>query len=218
MFESKNKYFGRKKGKSFARLEQFQKYLVPPSKDFFKQIEKPRVLEIGIGDGEKISIDAKLNSKINYIGCDIFADGVLRAIRNSKENSLKNLVVFHLNIQDILPFIPAKYFDGIRVFFPDPWPKQRHHRRRIINRTLLDTLARLMRDGAELRVATDDQNYLVWILRHLKAHPDFAWTAARSDDWRRRPADWPNTRYEDKNRSGGPGPTFLRYLRCPRWG
>ena len=124
MFESKNKYFGRKKGKSFARLEQFQKYLVPPSKDFFKQIGKPRVLEIGIGDGEKISTDAKLYSKINYIGCDIFADGVLRAIRNSKENSLKNLVVFHLNIQDILPFIPAKYFDGIRVFFPDPWPKK----------------------------------------------------------------------------------------------
>ena len=89
MFESKNKYFGRKKGKSFARLEQFQKYLVPPSKDFFKQIGKPRVLEIGIGDGEKISADAKLYSKINYIGCDIFADGVLRAIRNSKENSLK---------------------------------------------------------------------------------------------------------------------------------
>ena len=97
MFESKNKYFGRKKGKSFARLEQFQKYLVPPSKEFFKQIEKPRVLEIGIGDGEKISADAKLYSKINYIGCDIFADGVLRAIRNSKENSLKNLFVFHLN-------------------------------------------------------------------------------------------------------------------------
>ena len=53
MFESKNKYFGRKKGKSFARLEQFQKFLVPPSKEFFKKIKKPRVLEIGIGDGEK---------------------------------------------------------------------------------------------------------------------------------------------------------------------
>ena len=52
MFESTNKYFGRKKGKSFARLEQFQKYLIPPSKDFFKQIGKLRVLEIGIGDGE----------------------------------------------------------------------------------------------------------------------------------------------------------------------
>ena len=124
MFESKDKYFGRKKGKSFARLEQFQKYLIPPSKEFFKRIKKPRVLEIGIGDGEKLSADAKLHSEINYIGCDIFADGVLRAIRNSKENSLSNLFVFHLNIQDILPFIPVKYFDGIRVFFPTHGLKQ----------------------------------------------------------------------------------------------
>ena len=162
MFESKNKYFGRKKGKSFARLEQFQKYLVPPSKEFFKKIIKPRVLEIGIGDGEKISADAKLYREINYIGCDIFADGVLRAIRNSKENSLQNLFVFHLNIQDILPFIPAKYFDGIRVFFPDPWPKTKHKRRRTFNRELVQSLSSKLKKNGYIHFATDHGDYFLF--------------------------------------------------------
>ena len=72
--------------------------------------------EIGIGDGEKISEDAKNQNNINFIGCDIFADGVLRAIRNSLDNNLKNLLVFHLNIQDILPFIPDNYFRDSSLF------------------------------------------------------------------------------------------------------
>jgi len=90
MFESKNKYFGRKKGKSFVRLEQYSKFLKEPNKRLFNKIKTPRILEIGIGDGEKISEDAKLYSKINFIGSDIFADGVLRAIRNSVDDNLKN--------------------------------------------------------------------------------------------------------------------------------
>ena len=124
-------------------------------------IRKPRVLEIGIGDGEKISADAKLYSKINYIGCDIFADGVLRAIRNSKENSLKNLFVFHLNIQDILPFISAKYFDGIRVFFPDPWPKTKHKRRRTFNNELVQTLSSKLKKNGFIHFATDHGDYFL---------------------------------------------------------
>ena len=85
-----------------------------------------------------------------------------------------------------------------------------------MNPDVLDTLARVLRDGAELRLATDDQDYLVWMLRHMEAHPAFEWLAESADDWRVRPADWPDTRYESKNRSGGPGPTFLRYRRVPR--
>ena len=98
MFESKNKYYGRKKGKSFIRLEHLQSRLKLPTKSIFDKIHSPRVLEIGIGDGEKISEDAKVQNNINFIGCDIFADGVLRAIRNSLDNNLKNLLVFHLSL------------------------------------------------------------------------------------------------------------------------
>jgi tRNA (guanine-N7-)-methyltransferase len=104
------------------------------------------------------------------------------------------------------------------ILFPDPWPKLRHHRRRIVNPDMLDELARVMIDGAELRLATDDQSYLVWILRHLHGHAAFEWLAEGASDWNTRPVDWPDTRYESKNRSGGPGPTFLRYRRRPRSG
>ena len=140
MFESKNKYFGRKKGKSFSRLKYLQEKLTSPSEGLFKKIKNPRVLEIGIGDGEKISKEARDHLDINFIGCDIFADGVLRAIRNSIDYKLKNLQVFHLNIQDILPHIPKNYLQGVRVYFPDPWPKARHKKRRTFNRELFENL------------------------------------------------------------------------------
>ena len=117
IFRSKNKYFGRKKGKSFSRLEHLQKKLTSPSVNLFNKIKNPRVLEIGIGDGEKISEDARNQSDINFIGCDIFADGVLRAIRNSIDYNLNNLLVFHLNIQEIIPHIPENYLQGIRIYF-----------------------------------------------------------------------------------------------------
>ena len=99
------------------------------------------------------------------------------------------------------------------ILFPDPWPKARHRHRRIVARPLLDRLARTMREGAELRLATDHVDYLDWMLERLTAHPAFVWTASCADDWRLRPPDWPETRYESKARSAGVKSTYLRFLR-----
>ncbi len=168
MFESKNKYFGRKKGKSFVRLEQYSKFLKEPNKRLFNKIKTPRILEIGIGDGEKISEDAKLYSKINFIGCDIFADGVLRAIRNSVDDNLKNLQVFHLNIQDLLPFIPNNYLQEIRIYFPDPWPKNKHKKRRTVNQPLVKDLTKKLKKNGFVRFATDHGDYFIEALALMK--------------------------------------------------
>jgi tRNA (guanine-N7-)-methyltransferase len=81
---------------------------------------------------------------------------------------------------------------------------------------MLDQLANGMADGAELRLATDDADYMASMLRIGLAHSAFEWLARRPDDWRCRPDDWPATRYEQKNRSGGQGPIFLRFRRRPR--
>jgi tRNA (guanine-N7-)-methyltransferase len=97
------------------------------------------------------------------------------------------------------------------VLFPDPWPKTRHHKRRFVQRDTLDVLARLMKPGAELRLATDDPSYLPWMLEHACNHRAFEWLAERPADWRARPADWPPTRYEQKKIAGKP--TFLRLRR-----
>ena len=168
MFESKNKYFGRKKGKSFVRLEQYSKFLKEPNKRLFNKIKTPRILEIGIGDGEKISEDAKLYSKIYFIGCDIFADGVLRAIRNSVDDNLKNLQVFHLNIQDLLPFIPNNYLQEIRIYFPDPWPKNKHKKRRTVNQPLVKDLTKKLKKNGFVRFATDHGDYFIEVLALMK--------------------------------------------------
>ena len=102
---------------------------------------------------------------------------------------------------------------AVNLFFPDPWPKARHHARRIVSAETLDQLAHAMPAGAELRLASDDADYIAWMLRVALDHPDFEWLAQGPDDWRSRPGDWPATRYEEKNRSGGSGPVFLRFRR-----
>ena len=112
--------------------------------------------------------------------------------------------------------VPPRSVGRVFILFPDPWPKARHHKRRLVAPAILDRLAAIMTDGAELRLATDDPSYLGWMLEHTTAHPAFAWTARRADDWRRRPDDWPPTRYETKARDAGRAPAFLRFVRRPR--
>jgi tRNA (guanine-N7-)-methyltransferase len=114
--------------------------------------------------------------------------------------------------------LPAASLGRVFILFPDPWPKQRHKKRRIVSTETLDALARAMADGAELRLATDDADYLRWMLERATAHPDFVWLARGPSDWRERPADWPATRYEEKARAAGRRPFFLRFGRRPRAG
>ncbi|MDE3117125.1 MAG: tRNA (guanosine(46)-N7)-methyltransferase TrmB, partial [Pseudomonadota bacterium] len=113
--------------------------------------------------------------------------------------------------RDIIEALPASSLGKVMILFPDPWPKTRHHKRRFIQSAMLDALARVMKPGAELRFATDDPGYLVWALERLVAHPQFAWTATRADDWRKRPAAWPQTRYEAKAIKGVP--SYFSFVR-----
>ena len=197
MFESKDKYFGRKKGKSFARLEKFQQYLVHPNTTLFKNIKSPRLLEIGIGDGEKISADAVAQKQNNFIGCDIFADGVLRAIRNSKEKNLKNLFSFHLNIQDLLPHIPKNYLSGVRVFFPDPWPKNKHKKRRTFNQSLLIDLVPKIKKKGFLHFATDHADYFLEALILVKKF-NFSLPQFTPETWKYNEINALDTKFEKK--------------------
>jgi tRNA (guanine-N7-)-methyltransferase len=175
-------------------------------------------LEIGFGAGEHLAWQAAQNPEIGMIGAEPFLNGVARLLAEIQEQDLTNIRVLPDDVRPVLARFDATSLSRVFILFPDPWPKLRHHRRRIVNPDMLDELARVMIDGAELRLATDDQSYLVWILRHLHDHAAFEWLAEGASDWNTRPVDWPDTRYESKNRSGGPGPTFLRYRRRPRSG
>ena len=106
---------------------------------------------------------------------------------------------------------PDRSVARVFLLFPDPWPKSRHAERRFVGPANLESLARIMTAGAELRVATDDPTYLAWTLEHLPAHPDFRWHAGAEAARHHRPADWPATRYEQKALREGrpPGTTTL---------
>jgi len=170
-------------------------------------------LEIGFGAGEHLAAQAAQHPEINFIGSEVFENGVARLLSEIENQCLGNIRIYPDDARQLLDHLPAKSLGRVFILFPDPWPKQRHHKRRLISPGTLDRLAELMPAGAELRLATDDRDYLVWMLEHVTAHPAFAWLARRPADWRQRPDDWPPTRYEQKALTAGRTPSFLRFIR-----
>ncbi len=172
--------------------------------------------EIGFGNGEHLIWQAQHYSDVGFIGAEPFLNGVARLLSYIAESNIDNIRIASDDVRPMLDRLPAASIGRVFILFPDPWPKTRHHKRRLVTDKTLDRLADIMADGAELRLATDDTDYAASILRLGLAHRAFEWLARRPDDWRRRPEDWPATRYEQKNRSGGQGPVFLRFRRCLR--
>lgn len=170
-------------------------------------------LEIGFGAGEHLAGQAARHPAVGFIGAEPFVNGVARLLAQIEERGLGNVRILADDVRPLLAALPPGCLGRVFILFPDPWPKTRHHQRRIVNRGVLDQLAAAMRPGAELRLATDDGGYLRWMLRELLAHPAFEWTARSAADWRQRPADGVETRYERKNRSGGFGPVYLGFRR-----
>lgn len=175
-------------------------------------------LEIGFGGGEHLLWQAAQNPHVGFLGAEYFLNGVARLLRETERQSLQNLSLHHGDARDLLDALPAGSIGRAFILFPDPWPKTRHHKRRLIQPAMLDRLAELLEDEAELRLATDDPLYLGWMLECLGRHPDFHWLAEGPRDWRQRPADWPETRYEKKALAAGRQPAYLRWRRCPRAG
>jgi tRNA (guanine-N7-)-methyltransferase len=177
----------------------------PPSREIW--------LEIGFGSGEHLASQAAANPEIGLIGSEVFENGVARLLGEIERRRLVNIRLFVDDARRLLVALAPATIARIFILFPDPWPKARHHKRRIVSRDTLDQLARVMCVGAELRLATDDPGYCGWMLERLTGHPEFEWLARRPDDWRRRPDDWPATRYEEKALAAGRAPFFLRARR-----
>ncbi len=174
----------------------------------------PRLwLEIGFGGGEHLCAQAAAHPDICLIGCEPFMNGVVSALQQIRHDGLTNIRLHADDARPLMDRLPAGSVERVFILFPDPWPKARHNKRRFIQRDNLDRVARLLPPGGELRIASDHMDYVRWILREMAWHPAFEWQVEGPDDWRRRPADWPETRYERKARAEGIEPVFLRYRR-----
>ncbi len=170
-------------------------------------------LEIGFGGGEHLAEQAEQHPEIGFIGCEVFENGVVKLLGEVERRGLRNVRVYADDVRPMLAALAPRSIGRVFMLFPDPWPKSRHHRRRLVAPATLDRLAEVMIEGAELRLATDDPSYLSWMLEHVTDRSEFTWLARRPADWRERPADWPATRYEEKARKAGRAPTFLRFKR-----
>ena len=170
-------------------------------------------LEIGFGGGEHMLAQAAANPQVQIIGAEPFINGVAKLLAAIARTGVGNVSVTDRDAREVMDVLPAGSIGRVFLLYPDPWPKSRHHKRRFVNPAQLDQLARVMAAGAELRIATDIEDYVRHSLEHLARDPRFEWTAERPDDWRRPWPGWPGTRYEAKALREGRRPNYLTFRR-----
>ena len=172
-------------------------------------------MEIGFGGGEHLAAQAQAHPGVGIIGCEPFLNGVAKLLSLLDEHKSQNVRIYADDARDIFPDVADGALDRVFILFPDPWPKVKHHKRRLIQTPLLDDLARMLKDGGEFRFASDHMGYVRWVLGFALKHPDFEWMAEGPRDWRDPPDDWTRTRYEQKALAGDTM-VYLRFRRKPR--
>lgn len=170
-------------------------------------------LEIGFGGAEHLLWQAARHPDIGLIGSEPFVNGVAKALAGIEAQGLDNIRLHDDDARDVLDWLPDGALGRVFLLHPDPWPKKRHWKRRFINADNVARLARVMRPGGELRIASDIADHTDWILRHLTARTGFSWTARRPADWRLPPPDWPATRYGQKAEAAGRACAYLSFRR-----
>lgn len=170
-------------------------------------------LEIGFGGAEHLLWQARANPGIGIIGAEPFEEGVVKALHGIEATGASNVRLHADDVRPLLAWLPPACLARAFVLFPDPWPKKRHAKRRLVGPNLLAALARVIRSGGELRLGTDIAAYAGEMLLAVRHQGSFAWQAQCPADWRLRPDDWPETRYERKAGREGRKPYFFSLKR-----
>lgn len=169
-------------------------------------------LEIGFGGGEHLAGQAERHPDVGIIGAEPFIDGVAKLLTAIDEKGLSNVRLRRGDARDLVAQFVDASFERVFILFPDPWPKTRHRKRRLVQSEFVSELARIMKPGARLRFATDWADYANRALADVLRDGRFAWKAERADDWRVAPAEHVTTRYQEK-RLGDCAPVFLDFVR-----
>ncbi|MDF2366988.1 tRNA (guanosine(46)-N(7))-methyltransferase TrmB [Sneathiella sp.] len=170
-------------------------------------------LEIGFGSGEHLAWQANANPDIGFIGCEPYINGVATLLGKLEENDAENVRLHNDAAELLIEKLPDASIERSFILFPDPWPKSGHKKRRFVSKENIDTLARVIKPGGELRIGTDHEDYGAWILWHMLQSDKFIWISEKPEDWRERGSDWPPTRYEMKAVEKGLRPVYYRFRR-----
>jgi len=178
--------------------------------------DRPLHLEIGFGAGEHLAYRADLLPDHGFIGCEPFLNGVAVALTHIRDRALANVRLDMGDALDVLRRIPDGALSFVYLLHPDPWPKNRHAKRRMINDGPLDLIAAKLKPGGEFRIATDHPVYLNHALMVMQRYRHkFSWLVEKPGDWLTYPGGWPETRYAAKARREGRTPHQFRYRRAP---
>jgi tRNA (guanine-N7-)-methyltransferase len=176
-------------------------------------------VEVGFGSGEHALAQIDARPDIGLIAGEVFENGICsllsRLVPEGREADAAlpaNLRLWPNDTRTLLRMLPDNSLDRLFLLFPDPWPKARHAKRRFVHPALLPVLARVLKTGAEWRVATDDPTYQGWVTDVMEAQDLFTTRSAASV----RPADWPPTRYEAKALAAGRQPLYWSFIRRQR--
>jgi tRNA (guanine-N7-)-methyltransferase len=169
-------------------------------------------LEIGFGGGEHLAGQAERHADVGFIGAEPFVDGVAKLLTALDERKLTSVKVRRGDARDLVATFADSSVDRAFILFPDPWPKTRHRKRRLVQAEFVKELARVLKPGAQLRFATDWADYASRALADVLRDGRFVWGAECADDWRVAPADHVTTRYQEK-RLGDCAPVFLDFVR-----
>ena len=226
MPERHDSIYGRRKGKALRPgqaklLAQLLPVLridtaLPPPDPLFGLFAVPVtgiVLEIGFGGGERLIHEAATTPQSGFIGVEVFQAGLAKAVRGIEKTGLANIRLWDGDAGPLLDWLPAGSLARIDLYYPDPWPKRRHWKRRFVNAANLRRIARVLVSGGTFRFASDIAAYVDWTLQHVRRQPALTWTAETADDWRRPWPAWPGTRYEAKAIGKGRQPAYLTFCK-----
>ena len=173
--------------------------------------QAPTVLEIGFGMGETTQKIAQARPDDNFLGVEVFNAGVGSLLRRIEESNLQNLrIIQHDAVEVVRDMVPPDSLAGVHVYFPDPWPKKRHHKRRLLQPPFVSLLASRIAPGGYLHCATDWQDYAVQMLEVLNAEPLLRNTVT---DYAPRPDYRPQTKFETRGLRLGHGVWDLIFRR-----
>lgn len=221
-------FFGRRQGKPLRDGQVNRKETLLPEliidleepsplsieKLFLTQVQNVR-LEIGFGGGEHLLHEMDRFPQTGFIGVEPFVNGMAKLLfgLSDRPDRQSHLRLYDDDATRLLDWLPQASLDGIDLFYPDPWPKKKHWKRRFVNDKNLDRFARVLKPKAKFRFASDIDTYINWTLLHCERHAAFEWLAESPLDWHSPYEAWPGTRYEAKAFREGRTPAYLTFIK-----
>lgn len=169
----------------------------------FGRDASPKILEIGFGMGDATAKIAQTLPDSDFLAVEVHTPGVGSLLKLMQEGDISNIRILQHDAVEVLQhMLPDASLDGVHIFFPDPWHKKRHHKRRLIQAEFVKLLCSKLKAGAYIHVATDWQEYAEWVLEVLRAEPQLQNSAA---DYAEKPAYRPLTKFENRGLKLGHG-------------